>query len=81
MPIVMHNLLEYIGNYFMASESLFNHYRDKLNDDAIENNSDNCRINNIMITISRSFEYKAKIIGSTPSDKNKLDREVAVPLK
>ena len=30
---------------------------------------------------SRFFEYKTKIIGSTPTDSSKLDTEVAIPLK
>ena len=31
--------------------------------------------------MSKSFEYKAKLIGSTPDDNNTLDAEVFVPLK
>ena len=32
-------------------------------------------------TTSKSFEYKAKVIGRTPDDNNTLDAEVVVPLK
>ena len=32
-------------------------------------------------TKSKSFEYKAKVIGRTPDDNNTLDAEVVVPLK
>ena len=31
----MYNLLEYSDNYFMTSGSLYNYYRDQINDDAI----------------------------------------------
>ena len=39
------------------------------------------KINNSKITTSRCFEYKAKIIGSTLANVNRLDTEVVVPLK
>ena len=44
MPI--YNLLEDSDNYSMASRSFWNYYRDKINDDANENNAANKRINN-----------------------------------
>ena len=77
----MHNLLEYSGNYFMASGSLCNYDRDELDDDANENNANNYRIDNIKATASRSFEYDTKIIGSIQADNNTLDTEVIVLLK
>ena len=77
----MYNLLEYSNNYSMTSGSLLNSYRDKVNDDVNEFNADNYRIDNSKTVTSRSFEYKTKIIGSTPTDKNTLDTEVVVPLK
>ena len=40
----------------------------------------NFRINSNKTT-SKSFEYKTKIIGSTPADNNTLDTEVVVSLK
>ena len=46
-----------------------------------ENNAANIRINNNKIITSKSFEYKAKLIWSTPSNYNILDAEVVVPLK
>ena len=76
--IPMYNLLEYSGNYSMTSRSLWNYYRDQVNDSAIENDDDN-KISNKRIT-SKSFEYKTKIIGST-SNNNMLDAKVVVPLK
>ena len=37
--IAMYNLLEYSGNYSLTSGSLWNYYRDKMNDDANERNN------------------------------------------
>ena len=39
--IPMYNLLEYSDNYSMTSGSLWNYYRDEINDDANENNAAN----------------------------------------
>ena len=51
MPI--YNLLEYSDNYSMTSGSLWNYYRDEVNDSAIENPNINNRIyNNETITSS-----------------------------
>ena len=52
MPI--YNLLEYRQNYSMISGSLWNYYRDQI-DDVDSNASDD-----------KSFEYKTKIVGKTP---------------
>ena len=50
------NLLEYSDNSSMISGSLWNYYRDEVNDSANENNdANNCRINNNKTT-SKSFE-------------------------
>ena len=54
----MYNLLGYSDNYFIISGSLWNHYRDELNDFAIENNNANNRINKNKTITSKSFEYK-----------------------
>ena len=43
--MAMSNLLKCCDNYSMTSGSLLNYYRDEINDDAIENDSNN-RINN-----------------------------------
>ena len=37
----MYNLLEYRNNYFMTSGSLWNYYKDKVNNNTNENNADN----------------------------------------
>ena len=60
MPI--HNLLEYINNCSKTPGSLSNYYRDKVNDNANENNTHNYRTNNKNTITSKSFEYKAKLI-------------------
>ena len=56
----MYNLLEYRTNYRKTIGSLYNYYRDELNDDANLNNYAN---NNVVS--SNSFQYKHKIIGNT----------------
>ena len=79
MPI--YNLLEHSYNYSMVSGSLWNYYRDEINDYPNENNTANNRINNNKTIASKSFEYKKKLMGSTPEDNNILDAEVVIPLK
>ena len=79
--MTMYNLLEYSDNYSMTSGSLWNFYKDDVNDNANENNAANNRINNNKTTTSKFFEYKTKIIGRKPADNNTLDTEVVVPLK
>ena len=45
----------------MKSASLWNYYRDEVNDDANENNSStNYRINNNKTTARKFFEYKTE---------------------
>ena len=39
------------------------------------------RINKNKIIRSKSFEYKTKLIGSTPNNNNTLDTDVVIPLK
>ena len=56
----MYNLLEYSTNYRKTIGSLYNYYRDELNNDANVNNFAN---NNVVS--SNSFQYKNKIIGNT----------------
>ena len=58
--MLMYNLLDYSDKYLVASGSLWNNYRDEMNNDTNENNADNYRINNNKTTTSRSFEYKAQ---------------------
>ena len=78
----MYNLLEYSDNYCKMPGSLWNYYRDKINDSANKNNdANNYRINKNKTTTSKSFEYKTKIKGRMPNDNNILHAEVVVPLK
>ena len=57
------------------------YYRDKVNDDASENNAAcSYRTNSSKSITSGSFEYKAKRIGITPDSNSRLDAEVAVSL-
>ena len=49
-----------------------NYYRDKVNNNTIGNAAD-YRVNNNKTIKSKSFEYKAKIIGSTTADNDTLD--------
>ena len=58
--ISMYNLLEYSKNYRKTKGSLYNYYRDELNDDA---NLNNVAKNNVVS--SNSFQYKNKIISNT----------------
>ena len=53
-----------------------------MNDSANENNdANNFRLSNSKTTTTKSFEYKTKLIGSTPNNNSRLDAEVVVPLK
>ena len=49
----MYNLLEYSDNYSMASESLYNYYRNEI--DGVGDNA----------SFGKSFEYKTKITRKT----------------
>ena len=76
-----YNLLEYNNNSSVTSESLWNYYRDEINDSAIENNDDGNKINNNKTITSKCFEYKTKIMRWTPDDNNTLNTEIVVSLK
>ena len=58
----MYNLLEYSDNYFMTSRSLWDCYKDKINDDENEVDDNGNEINNSKRTKSKTFKYKAKLI-------------------
>ena len=60
MPMPMY--IEYSENYSMTSRSLWNYYRDEVNDDANEIIA-NHRINNNKTITSKYFQYKTKIGG------------------
>ena len=71
----MYNLLEYSKNYRKTIGSLYNYYRDKLSNDA-----DNNQFNNIKVVNSNTFKYKNKIVDNTDNQGTK-DIELAIPLK
>ena len=77
----MYNLLENNENYFMRLGSLWNYYRDEINDDENETNRFRNKLNNNKTIRSKSFEYKTKLIGSMPDNNNIINTEVVVPLK
>ena len=79
--MTMYNLLEYSDNYSMPSGSLWNYYKDEVNDDTNENNAALNKINNNQKIASKSFKYKTTLIGSTRNNNNILEAEVIVPLK
>ena len=58
MPI--YNLLEYSKNYRKTTGSLYNYYKDELDDDAVLNNFANRNVVN-----SSAFQYKSKLLGNT----------------
>ena len=76
LDVVMHmyNLLEYSKNYSKTTESFWNYYRDEPNSGA-ENNI------NYSIKDSKSFNYKASIIGKLEGNKTEKESEIVVPLK
>ena len=65
----------------MTSGSLRIYYRDQLNDDENENDANEDLVNSNKIMTSKSFNYKTKLIGSTPNIASRLNAEVFVPLK
>ena len=63
----------------ILSGSLWNYFRDEVNDSANEiDNNDNI-INNKKTTTSKSFVYKTKIIARTSNNNNRINVEVAIP--
>ena len=61
----------------MTSGSLWNYYRDEVNDFTNENNN----ANNCKTTTSKSYEYKANLTGRAPNNNSRLNTEVVVLLK
>ena len=59
MPI--YNLLEYSNNYSMTSGSLWDYYKDEINDDQNEVDDNGNKINNRKRTKSKTFKYKTKL--------------------
>ena len=59
----------------MISEALWNYQRYDINNDTDQNNDYNFRVNIGKTTRRKSFEYKTKIIGSTPENECRLKAE------
>ena len=76
----MYNLPEHSDNYFMTG-SLWNYYRDEVNNTANKNDAAGNWIDYKKTITSKSFEYKTKVIGSTSAANSRLKAEVVVPLK
>ena len=68
----MYNLLEYGKNYRKTIGSLYDYYRDELDDDADLNNHPN---NNVVS--SSAFKYKSRLLGNTPNINSTNDPAVA----
>ena len=66
MVMTVCNLIEYNNNYAKTSGSLWQYYRDEPNDNLED---------------SESFKSKMKITGKNPSNDNKKDVEIMVPVK
>ena len=77
VAMAIHNLLKYSDNYSMTWGSLWNYYRDEVIDSANEMD-DNNKINSEKKPTSKSFEYKAKIIGSTAANDNSRLHQIII---
>ena len=75
----MYNLLEHSDDYFITSGSLWNYYRDEVNDTANKNDAPSNKINNSKTTASKPFEHKKKLIERTSNNNSRLNTEVVVP--
>ena len=75
--MTIHNLLKYSDNYSMTWGSLWNYYRDEVIDSANEMD-DNNKMNSEKKPTSKSFEYKAKIIGSTAANDNSRLHQIII---
>ena len=79
--MLMYDLLAYTEIYSMTTDSLWNYYRDEVNDDATKKNADIYRINSKKTSTSKSFQYKAKMIGKTPIINKTLHAKIVAPSK
>ena len=76
----MYHLLKFNSNYPMTSGSLWNYYKDEVNDDVNKNGDNGNKINNNKIITSKSFEYKTKLVETTSKNGNILDTKAVFPL-
>ena len=75
----MYNLLEHSDDYFITSGSLWNYYRDEVNNTVNKNDAPSNKINNNKTTASKAFEHKKKLIERTSNNNSRLNTEVVVP--
>ena len=75
--MLMYNLLEYSKNYSKTTGSFWNYYRDEPNSDVGGANNNR----NYSIKDSKSFDYKASIIGKLEGNNTEKKIESVVPLK
>ena len=68
--MLMYNLLEHSNNYSITIGSLWNYYRNEVNDSANEIYDNDNKIDNSKTTTSKYFEYKTKIIEITLNNNN-----------
>ena len=68
--MLMYNLLEHSNNYSITSGSLWNYYRNEVNDSANEIYDNDNKIDNSKTTTNKYFENKTKIIEITLNNNN-----------
>ena len=68
--MLMYNLLEHSNNYSITIGSLWNYYRNEVNNSANEIYDNDNKIDNSKTTKSKYFEYKTKIIEITLNNNN-----------
>ena len=74
----MYNLLEYSKNYRKTTGCFWNYYRDKPNEESTGGSNSAIKYS---IRSSKSFDYKANIIGTLEGDNTEKEAEIIVPLK
>ena len=79
--MLMYNLLEHSNNYSITSGSLWNYYRNEVNDSANEIYDNDNKIDNSKTTTNKYFENKTKIIEITLNNNNIWCAEVVDQLK
>ena len=79
----MYNLLKYSDSYSVTLKSLWNCYRDKISDSAVESNENSNKKNNNKKLTSKSIDYKTKKASMLNNNNNNniLETKVVLPLK
>ena len=74
----MYNLLEYSKSYRKTTGCFRNYYRYKPNEESTGGSNSAIKYS---IRNSKSFDYKANIIGTLEGDNTEKEAEIIVPLK